>query len=361
MENIRVELGQDSYDIHIGYGLWREMSSFIMGRGYSRKTMIVTDEHVGTLYGNEVCQVLKRVGLKPQLITIPAGEKSKSLDTASEIYTELIDEGLDRKSPIFALGGGVVGDLVGFVAATYLRGVPLIQMPTSLLAQVDSSVGGKVAVNHPMGKNLIGAFYQPEAVFMDMEFLSSLPTREISTGLGEVVKYGVIYDADFFDFLEEKGDAVRRLEPSATLHMIKRSCEIKAAVVSKDEKETGLRRILNFGHTVAHAIEQITGYSRYNHGEAVAIGMVAASLISADLGFISEEQVERLKKLLTALNLPQKAEGADLDDVCEAIFRDKKTINGKVNWVLMEDIGKVTVTNKVPAETARKAIAACIE
>ncbi|MBR2216319.1 MAG: 3-dehydroquinate synthase [Selenomonadaceae bacterium] len=360
MDKIRVELGKDSYDIHLGYGLWRELSSFIMGRGYSRKTLVVTDEHVGSLYGEETCQTLKRVGLKPKLATIPAGESSKSLQVADNIYTELIEQGMDRKSPIFALGGGVVGDLAGFVAATYLRGVPLIQMPTTLLAQVDSAVGGKVAVNHPLGKNLIGAFYQPEAVFMDMELLSSLPKREIPTGLGEIVKYGVIYDRDFFAYLEEHSEGARSLEPATAMHMVKRSCEIKAAVVSKDEKESGLRRILNFGHTVAHAIEQVTGYTRYNHGEAVSIGMVAAAFISRDLGLVGDAEVTRLQKLMTALDLPQKVTGVATEDLFAVIFRDKKTVNGKVNWVLMNDIGEVTVTSKVPSEVAQKAIAACI-
>ena len=271
-----------------------------------------------------------------------------------------IELGLDRKSPIFALGGGVVGDLAGFIAATYMRGVPFVQLPTSLLAQVDSSVGGKVAVNHALGKNLIGAFYQPKGVFMDLSMMESLPKREIATGLGEIIKYGIIYDADFFAYLEQHADAVLALEREAAVHMIARSCEIKAAVVSEDEKESGLRRILNFGHTMAHAIEKETGYIRYNHGEAVAIGMIGAADISARLGMVSADDVARVEALVERMQLPTKAEGCTVDAMYRDIFHDKKTINGKVNWVLMQGIGKVTCRNDVPEDIVRKAMAARI-
>lgn len=294
------------------------------------------------------------------VVTIPAGESSKCLSVAEKLYTRAIELGLDRKSPIFALGGGVVGDLAGFIAATYMRGVPFVQLPTSLLAQVDSSVGGKVAVNHALGKNLIGAFYQPKGVFMDLSMMESLPKREIATGLGEIIKYGIIYDADFFAYLEQHADAVLALEREAAVHMIARSCEIKAAVVSEDEKESGLRRILNFGHTMAHAIEKETGYLRYNHGEAVAIGMIGAADISARLGMIPEADVARVEALVTRMQLPTKAEGCTVDAMYRDIFHDKKTINGKVNWVLMQGIGKVTCRNDVPEDIVREAMAARI-
>ena len=241
-----------------------------------------------------------------------------------------------------------------------MRGVPFVQLPTSLLAQVDSSVGGKVAVNHALGKNLIGAFYQPKGVFMDLSMMESLPKREIATGLGEIIKYGIIYDADFFSYLEQHADAVLALEREAAVHMIARSCEIKAAVVSEDEKESGLRRILNFGHTMAHAIEKETGYLRYNHGEAVAIGMIGAADISARLGMIPEADVARVEALVTRMQLPTKAEGCTVDAMYRDIFHDKKTINGKVNWVLMQGIGKVTCRNDVPEDIVRKAMAARI-
>lgn len=360
MRKVRVELGKESYDIYINHGLQQELVDFVKGAGFSKQAMLVTDSNVGPLYGEKIRRLLEEGGLKATIATIPAGESSKSLRMAEELYTKAIELGLDRKSPIFALGGGVVGDLAGFIAATYMRGVPFVQLPTSLLAQVDSSVGGKVAVNHALGKNLIGAFYQPKAVFMDLELMKTLPKREIYTGLGEIIKYGIIYDADFFAFLESHVKEVLGLEPEATVHMIARSCEIKAAVVSQDEKEAGLRRILNFGHTMAHAIEKETNYVRYNHGEAVAIGMVGAADISARLGMIPEADVTRVTKLIETLQLPIYADGCTVDAMYRDIFHDKKTVGGKVNWVLMEGIGKVTCRNDVPEDVVRAAMAARI-
>ena len=360
MRKVRVALGEESYDILIGYGLEKELQSFVQESGFSKQAMLVTDSNVGPLYGEKVRAILEAGGLHVSVVTIPAGESSKSLAVAEKLYTRAIELGLDRKSPIFALGGGVVGDLAGFIAATYMRGVPFVQLPTSLLAQVDSSVGGKVAVNHALGKNLIGAFYQPKGVFMDLSMMESLPKREIATGLGEIIKYGIIYDADFFAYLEQHADAVLALEREAAVHMIARSCEIKAAVVSEDEKESGLRRILNFGHTMAHAIEKETGYLRYNHGEAVAIGMIGAADISARLGMVSADDVARVEALVERMQLPTKAEGCTVDAMYRDIFHDKKTINGKVNWVLMQGIGKVTCRNDAPEDIVRKAMAARI-
>ncbi len=356
MRKVRVELGKDSYDISIGFGIMEELESFIREAGFSKKALIVSDSNVGALYAEDIRKNLCNAGLDAEIYNIPAGEQSKSLLEAEKLYTCAIKTGLDRKSPIFALGGGVVGDLAGFVAATYMRGIPFVQMPTSLLAQVDSSVGGKVAVNHALGKNLIGAFYQPKAVFMEMNFMKTLPGREVSTGLGEVVKYGIIYDEAFFDFLEMNREKVLFLESDTLLHIIARSCEIKAQVVSQDEKESGLRRILNFGHTMAHAIEEETGYARYNHGEAVAIGMMGAAYISEDLGLVGEESVCRLRELLESMRLPVKAEGCSVNHMFASVFRDKKTVNGKVNWVLMRGIGETCVNGNVPEDTVRKAM-----
>ena len=358
MRRVRVDLGEKSYDIIIGYAIDRELVDFVKGAGYSRKALLVTDTNVGPLYAKQVQQLLAEAGLEAAVAQIPAGESSKTLTTANELFTRAIELGLDRKSPIFALGGGVVGDLAGFVAATYMRGVPFVQLPTSLLAQVDSSVGGKVAVNHELGKNLIGAFYQPQAVFMELNFMKSLPRREIYTGLGEIIKYGIIYDAEFFAFLESNREAVLALEPDALVHIIARSCEIKAAVVSEDEKEAGLRRILNFGHTIAHAIEKETGYVRYNHGEAVATGMIGAAYISRELGLIGENEYNRVREMIARYNLPLQAAGVTVEDMYGDIFHDKKTIGGKVTWVLMEKIGKVICRNDVPAEAVKKAMAA---
>ena len=358
MRMVRVDLGADSYDIIIGYGLEQELKDFAGQAGFSGKALVVTDTNVGALYGEKVIALLKEAGLQAELATVPAGEGSKSLSQAEKLYTRCIESGLDRKSPIFALGGGVVGDLAGFIAATYMRGVPFVQLPTSLLAQVDSSVGGKVAVNHELGKNLIGAFYQPKAVLMNLEMMESLPEREIATGLGEVVKYGLIYDRDFFEFLEQHQQEILQLVPEALTHIIARSCEIKATVVSEDEKEAGLRRILNFGHTIGHAVEKETGYQKYNHGEAVAVGMVGAVDLSVRLGLLDKDVLPRTKKLLSDLHLPLAAEGCVVDALYADIFHDKKTVGGKVTWVLLKAIGETICRADVPESEVRAAMTA---
>jgi len=360
MRKVRVDLGEKSYDIVIGYDIGQEIMNFVQGAGYSKQALLITDTNVGPLYGQMMQNLLGKAGLNVSIIQIPAGENSKNLTVANDVFTRAIELGLDRKSPIFALGGGVVGDLAGFVAASYMRGVPFVQLPTSLLAQVDSSVGGKVAVNHELGKNLIGAFYQPQAVFMELNCMESLPRREVYTGLGEIIKYGIIYDEDFFQFLEEHKEQVLALEPEALVHMIARSCEIKAAVVSQDEKEIGLRRILNFGHTIGHAIEKETGYVRYNHGEAVATGMIGAAYISRGLGMINAADFERVQKIVASYHLPVQAGGVTVDAMYGDIFHDKKTVGGKVTWVLMEKIGQVTCRNDVPEQIVKEAMGAVI-
>ena len=357
MRIVPVELGKDSYNIYIGNGLEQEIADFCMKGGFSGRGLVITDTNVGPLYGQWLLRLLRQGGLEAEIYEIPAGESSKSLAVAEELFTRCIELGMDRKSPVFALGGGVVGDLAGFVAASYMRGVPFVQVPTSLLAQVDSSVGGKVAVNHRLGKNLIGAFYQPKAVFMDLNTLKTLPKREIYTGLGEIIKYGIIYDKDFFKYLEDNPEPVLSLDNEAAMYMTAHSCEIKAEVVSQDEKELGLRAILNFGHTAAHAIEKNTGYTRYNHGEAVGIGMVCAAHISQALGMIDSASVERVIRLIEALHLPTKAEGCTVDQLYKDIFHDKKAVGGKVKWVLMDGgIGTVTGRNDVPEAVVREAM-----
>ena len=355
MHKVRVELDNNSYDIYIGSALDKELKKFISSAGFSKKALLLTDTNVEKLFGDRIRLVLESAGLDVELVTIPAGETSKSLTEAEKIYTAAIEFGLDRKSAIFALGGGVVGDLTGFIAATYLRGIPFVQIPTSLLAQVDSSVGGKVAVNHKLGKNLIGAFYQPKAVFIDLDMLNTLYSREIASGLGEIVKYGVISDSALFKYLEENAQRVIALDYDVMKNVIARSCEIKAEVVSKDEKEGGLRRILNFGHTMAHAIEEATEYSKYTHGEAVAIGMIGAAYISRVLGKIDDATLERLQNLIDKLGMISRAEDCNVEHMLKTIFRDKKTINGKINWVLMDSIGKVSVVNDVPEDVVRSA------
>ncbi|WP_027406701.1 3-dehydroquinate synthase [Anaerovibrio sp. RM50] len=362
MRIVKVDLGENSYNIYIGKDLHSEIIDFCQKRPFSKRGLIITDTNVGPIYGERLKAMIKEGGLEAEIYQIPAGESSKSLKSFEDIMTRCIELGLDRKSPVFALGGGVVGDLAGFVAASYMRGVPFVQVPTSLLAQVDSSVGGKVAVNHPLGKNLIGAFYQPKAVFMDLDWLKTLPKREIYTGLGEIIKYGIIYDKDFFQFLEENVQEVLDLKEDVAAHMTARSCEIKAAVVSQDEKESGLRAILNFGHTMAHAIEKNTGYTRYNHGEAVAVGMVCAAHISRAMGLIDGASFDRVENLIRIMQLPTKAEGCDIDTLYEAIFHDKKTVNGQVKWVLMDgEIGKVRISKEIGQEMVKDAMRYCLQ
>lgn len=356
MRIVPVDLGPDSYKIYIGNNLAKEIVEFCQQSSFSDKALIITDTNVGPLYGSKLQELLQQGGLKADIYEIPAGESSKSLGMAEKLFTRCIELGLDRKSPIFALGGGVVGDLTGFVAASYMRGVPFVQVPTSLLAQVDSSVGGKVAVNHALGKNLIGAFYQPKAVFMDLDTLQTLPKREIYTGLGEIIKYGIIYDDSFFTYLENNVEAALRLDNQVAAHMTARSCEIKAEVVSQDEKEMGLRAILNFGHTAAHAIEKNTGYTRYNHGEAVGIGMVCAAYLSHYLGMIDEAVVQRVIRLIERLQLPTKVEGCTVEEMYADTFHDKKAVGGQVKWILMEGIGKVVGRKGLSAEMVQQAM-----
>lgn len=340
MEKVTVELGAASYEIFIGEDILINVIKFVKS-----KALIVTQKNIYDLCADK---------FPYDVSFIPDGETSKSLSEAEKLYTRAIELGLDRKSVVIALGGGVVGDLAGFVAATFMRGINLIQIPTTLLAQVDSSVGGKTAVNHALGKNLIGAFHQPRAVFIDLNFLKTLPEREIKSGLGEVVKYGVISDEEFFTYLEGNADKILQRDLKTLAHVVKRSCEIKAQVVSADEKEAGLRRILNFGHTLAHAIEEQTAYKKYRHGEAVAVGMIAAALISCELGKTSAANVERLERLIKRFGMMTTCAGLDADKLYAVTFRDKKTVGGVVNWVLMKNFGDVVICSDVPAQIVKK-------
>ena len=352
---VKVELGENSYNIHIGENILDDVAKFIAESNFTKKVLIITDSNVEK-FCSTLTDALKSREIKFDVVTIPAGETSKNLSVAEKIYTHAIKLGMDRKSPIIAFGGGVVGDLAGFIAATYLRGVPFIQVPTTLLSQVDSSVGGKTAVNHALGKNLIGAFYQPKAVFIDINTLKTLPEREIKSGLGEIVKYGIISDEKFFEYLELNAEKILARDVEVLKQIIKRCCEIKAEVVSADEKENGLRRTLNFGHTIGHAIEQVTAYEKYHHGEAVAIGMVGAALISFALGKIIFNDVARLKNLLDALGLVTLCVGCNAEEMYKATFYDKKNIGGKIHWVLMRGFGDVEVTDDVSELEVKKAI-----
>lgn len=339
LEELQVGLGDRSYRIEIGQGCLAEVGSALEAIRFPRRVALVTNPVVGQLYADVVQSALVRQGMTPFLITIPDGEEAKTLATVAQVYDALMAHGLDRGCGLIALGGGVVGDLAGFVAATFLRGIPFAQIPTTLLSQVDSSVGGKTGVNHPSGKNLIGAFWQPSKVLIDVEVLKTLSDRDYTSGLAEVVKYGVIRDRSFFDWLEANAVPLLEREPQALVAAIKRSCQIKADIVERDERESGLRAILNYGHTFGHAVENLAGYGEYRHGEAVAIGMVVAAEISCSLGLCQGDDVQRLRELLIAFHLPTVPPAYPLDAVLEAIARDKKVHSGVLRMVLNRGIG----------------------
>ncbi|MFQ5585454.1 MAG: 3-dehydroquinate synthase [Thermodesulfobacteriota bacterium] len=341
-EEVTVHLGERSYPIFIGSGESRKVGERMRKLGHAGKVAMVTNPVVGGLYGEAVLASLKEAGFEPVPIEIPDGEEYKTLDVASTIYDELVAHRFERGSPIVALGGGVVGDIAGFVAATFLRGLPYVQIPTTLLAQVDSSVGGKTAVNHPEGKNLIGAFYQPKGVIIDIDLLRSLDKREIRAGMAEVIKYGIIRDETFFAFLEEQCEEVVGLGDNL-LHAVRHSCEIKADVVAADEREGGVRSILNFGHTLGHAIEATSGYGEYRHGEAVAMGMVFAADLSLKMGLCHEDTKKRIKMLLSRAGLPTEPPHVPFDILLKSMELDKKVIGEKIRFVLVEEIGNVTV------------------
>jgi 3-dehydroquinate synthase len=356
MHTVNVGLGDRSYDIEIGADLDRA-GSRLQGLGLGRKMAVVTNPTVKNLYGGRIIDSLKAAGFQVMSVEIPDGEQYKNLDWANSIYTSLLINGFDRKSALVALGGGVIGDLTGFAAATFMRGVPFIQVPTTLLAMVDSSVGGKTGVNHPLGKNMIGAFYQPRKVLMDLAALKSLPKEEVLAGMAEVIKYGVIQDAAFFDYLEKNREEILALEPEALEYVIRRSCEIKAEVVAKDERESGLRAILNFGHTVGHAVETAENYT-LRHGHAVAIGMVYASRLALKAGLCDATVPERVEKLIKSYGLPADLSALghrpSVDGLMDTMQIDKKAEGGKVKFVLPKKLGEVVITKEWEEQQLRE-------
>ncbi len=356
---IVVGLGDRSYPIVLGHGVLAETGVWLKEVAPPGRCALVTNPTVGALYADTVIRSAAAAGFEPVRIDVPDGEEHKNLASLARIYDGLVDAALERNSPLLALGGGVVGDLAGFAAATYLRGIPYLQLPTTLLAQVDSSVGGKTGIDHPRGKNLIGAFYQPRAVLIDLATLRTLPRRQLLAGFAEVVKYGAILDADLFAFLEQKLAQVLALDTAVLQHVVRRCCELKAQVVERDERESGERAVLNFGHTIGHALESVTGYTRFLHGEAVAIGMVAEARVSAALGLCRPEIVERLRALLERAGLPVELP-ADIDSekLAGAIELDKKVRGGKVKFVALEALGRtrfVLLTNREIVEHAHAA------
>jgi len=345
MKTLRVQLAERSYSIEIGAGALAELGRLVAQHVDPSSAIVVTDENVARLYAERATQSLESQGIRCAKVVLPAGEEGKGLGTVSRLLDEIFDIGIDRRSAVVALGGGVVGDVAGFAAAVALRGVDYVQVPTTLLAQVDSSVGGKTGVNHATGKNLIGAFWQPRLVVIDPASLETLPRRELLAGVAEVVKYGVIWDAELFGELEERHEALLALDESYVSDVVARCCEIKAEVVSRDEREGGLRAILNFGHTVGHAIENDTGYGELLHGEAVSIGMVAAGRLAASLGMWAESEAGRLESLLERFGLPISIPGRDPARIRELMTRDKKTRGGTLRMVLPERMGSVTVVD----------------
>ena len=373
---IRVDLPEQSYDIAIAQskqddrtkqdaqaptaagglddlGVW--MSRLKLGK----KVLVVSNPAIFKKYGERAIAGLKLVGYEVSSCTLPAGERYKTLKSIEKIYDVALQQRLERSSTIVALGGGVVGDMAGFAAATWLRGINVVQVPTSLLAMVDSSVGGKTGVNHPKGKNLIGAFHQPRFVLIDPSVLKTLPPREFRAGMAEVIKYGVIWDAELFTKLEEakRLDQLRYINEELLQIILSNSCQAKADVVSKDEKEAGLRAILNYGHTIGHAVESLTGYKLVNHGEAVAIGMVAAGQIAVQLKMWKPEEAQRQDALSQKAGLPtQLPSVVDIEAIIDTLQTDKKVKDGKVRFVLPTQIGAVTVTDQVPADVIRQVL-----
>ena len=360
-ERVHIPLGERSYDIHIGSGLLGDAAAFEAARAGSA-ALIVTNTTVGPLYAERLAAVLARRHAQVAQLQLPNGEEHKTWTSLNLIFDALLSGGFDRKTTLYALGGGVVGDMTGFAAACYMRGVPFVQVPTTLLAQVDSSVGGKTAINHPLGKNMIGAFYQPLAVVCDLDVLKTLPRRELSAGLAEVIKYGPIADMAFLDWIEAHIDALRACDPAALAHAVKRSCQIKADVVGQDERESGLRAILNFGHTFGHAIEAGMGYGAWLHGEAVGAGMVMAAELSRELGGVDAAFVERLTHLIRRAGLPTRGAVIDADDNAGRYLQlmrvDKKAEGGEIRFVVIDGPGRAVV-RAAPDALVRQVIDRC--
>ena len=349
MQTLTVDLGDRSYPIHIGTGLL-EQPQLILEHLPIKQAVIVTNTTVAPLYLDKFSAGLERNGVAVTPVILPDGEEFKNWETLNRIFDALLESRAERKTTLVALGGGVIGDLTGFAAACYQRGVPFIQVPTTLLSQVDSSVGGKTGINHPLGKNMIGAFYQPRVVLADTATLNTLPDRELSAGLAEVIKYGLIGDLPFFDWLEENMDRLLARDPEALAYAIRRSCENKAAVVAADEKEGGIRAYLNLGHTFGHAIEAGMGYGVWLHGEAVAGGTVLAADLSRRLGHLSDADVERIRALLRRARLPDAAPDLGVEAYLKAMEIDKKVEGGKIRFVLLRRIGEAFISSDVPTE-----------
>lgn len=356
MQTLDVSLGDRSYPIHIGCDLLTR-TDLILPHLKRKQVAIVTNTTVAPLYLERITQPLRDAGVSVIPIILPDGEAYKNSETLNLIYDALLENRCERSTTLIALGGGVIGDLTGYAAATYLRGVPFIQVPTTLLSQVDSSVGGKTGINHPLGKNMIGAFYQPQLVLADISTLNTLPPNELAAGMAEVIKYGLIRDLEFFEWLEQKVEKLNALDTEAMSYAIYRSCRNKAEVVAADERESGERALLNLGHTFGHAIENAMGYGVWLHGEAVAAGTMLAADLSRRLGWLSADEVARIRKLLVAAKLPVDAPDLGVERYLDLMGMDKKVVDGKIRLVLQQGIGKSVITSDYDAEALRQTLA----
>jgi 3-dehydroquinate synthase len=354
---VRVELATRSYDIVVSSDAWHELGAFARQRARGERAVIITDEHVRA-HAEAAGRALTTNDFEVATTVLPAGEAQKSLTTATQLYDRLAELQADRQTLVVPVGGGVIGDLAGFVAATYARGLPVLMIPTTLLAMVDSSVGGKTGVNHPRAKNLIGAFHQPVGVWIDTGCLRTLGEREYRSGLAEVVKYGVIMDADFFAYLENQADAILRRDPEVIRHIVARCCRLKADIVERDEREeTGLRAALNYGHTFAHAFETAAGYGSWSHGEAVAAGMICASRLAERRGLIGQELTERQQRLLTRFGLPTAPHSWPVADLVAAMRQDKKALAGRTRFILPRRLGDVALFDDIPEAQVQEVLA----
>ncbi len=358
MQSLTVGLAERSYPIHIGSGLLGQ-AELLLPHLPAKKVAVVTNTTVGPLYLEPLQTLLQSHSVEVIPIILPDGEEYKNTDTLGLIYTALLSQRCERNTPLIALGGGVIGDMTGYAAATYLRGVPFIQLPTTLLAQVDSSVGGKTGINHPLGKNMIGAFYQPQVVLADIATLQTLPDKELRAGLAEVIKYGLIRDLPFFVWLEQNIEKLLARDTEALQYAITRSCHNKAEVVAADERESGERALLNLGHTFGHAVETGMGYGVWLHGEAVAAGTIMAADLSCRLGWLNPQKMTRIRNLFERTGLPVIAPALGAEKYLQLMGLDKKVVGGKMRFVLLKGIGQAVVSADVPQELLRQTLEAC--
>lgn len=357
MQTLNVEFAERSYPIHIGQNLLSR-AELILPYLKRKQAAVVTNTTVAPLYLEQLCEPLRQNGIAIVPVVLPDGEQYKTAETLGKIYDALLENRCERSTSLIALGGGVIGDMTGYAAATFLRGVPFIQVPTTLLAQVDSSVGGKTGINHPLGKNMIGAFWQPKLVLADTGTLSTLPDKELSAGLAEVIKYGLIRDPEFFVWLEQNMPRLLARDADAMAYAIRRSCENKAEVVAADERESGERALLNLGHTFGHAIEAGMGYGNWLHGEAVAAGTMLAAGLSHRMGWLNDAEIARIEAIHQAANLPTVAPKIGVDTYLDLMGLDKKVADGKIRLILLQSIGKAVFTAEYPAGLLRETLVA---